>query len=205
MDLKTVQTELSDEILVTKARKGDREAFGVLVRRHEMKAISVAYGVLRNWESAKDASQNAFTKAYFGLERFQEKSAFRTWLIRIVLNEAKDVYRKERSRGLFQFWTAKEEDEDSQSILEMLPSHDRSALESLEQEELKRNVERAIRTLPERAREVFMLRYLHDFSLQEIAEMLGIALGTVKAHLAHGTEKLKSSLRFCHSRESGNP
>ena len=60
---------------------------------------------------------------------------------------------------------------------------------------MKRQLEQAIHTLPEREREVFILRYLQGFSLQEVSETVGIALGTVKAHLAHGTEKLKSILK----------
>ncbi|MBI4372809.1 MAG: sigma-70 family RNA polymerase sigma factor [Candidatus Omnitrophica bacterium] len=184
-----------DELLVQKARQGNRDAFGVLVRRYQGQAILVAQNVLRNLELAKDASQNAFAKAYFGLGKFREDAKFKTWLFRIVINEAKDVYRKERSRGLFRFWSANESDEDDrESILEIIPSTGQSPREAFEAQEAKKRFEQAIDQLPDREREVFILRYLNDFSLSEIAEALGIALGTVKAHLSHGTEKLKSTL-----------
>lgn len=185
----------SDEALVAKARQGDRDAFGVLVLRYQSQAVLMAQGILRNFELAKDASQNAFAKAYFGLARFREDAKFKTWLFRIVMNEAKDAYRKEKARGLFKFWTAQETDDDSaESILELVPSEGQSPREVFEAQEMKKRLEQAISKLPEREREVFILRYLNDLSLNEVAEALGVALGTVKAHLSHGTERLKSVL-----------
>src|SRR3989338_1376156 len=186
---------LSDETLVTQAREGSRDAFGVLVSRYQLQSIMMAQGVLRNSESAKDASQNAFAKAYFGLARFRGDAKFKTWLFRIVLNEAKDVYRKEITRGLFQFWSGREGSEgEEESILEIIPSSGQSPREAFEAQETKAQLERAIYELPEREREVFVLRYLNGLALSEVAETLGMALGTVKAHLAHGTVKLKSIL-----------
>lgn len=186
---------LSDEVLVIRAREGNRDAFGALVLRYQAQAIIIAQSILRNLELAKDASQNAFAKAYFGLGRFREEARFKTWLFKIVVNEAKDVYRKEKARGLFKFWEAQEtEDEETNSILDVIPSGVPSPREVYEVNEMKERLEQAIYALPEREREVFILRYLNDLQLSEIAETLGMALGTVKAHLAHGAGKLKSHL-----------
>ena len=183
---------LSDEALVARAREGNRDAFGALVLRYQARAVVIAQSILKNLELAKDASQNAFAKAYFGLGRFREEAKFKTWLFKIVVNEAKDVYRKERSRGLFKFWSAQEtEEHETESILETIQSSGQSPREAFETREAKERLERAIDELPEREREVFMLRYLSGLALSEVAETLGIAIGTVKAHLAHGTEKLK--------------
>src|SRR3989338_6623182 len=188
-------TALSDEALVMKARQGDRDAFGVLVRRYQAQAILIAQSVLKNFELSKDASQNAFAKAYFGLSRFRGEAKFKTWLFRIVINEAKDVYRKEKARGLFKVWSGHEtEDEDMRSVLEVIPSGGQSPREVFEEQETKQHLERAIYGLPEREREVFILRYLNGLELSEVAETLGIALGTVKAHLAQGIQKLRSIL-----------
>ena len=189
-------TALSDEALVTKARQGDRDAFGVLVSRYQAQAILIAQGILRNLELAKDASQGAFAKAYFGLDHFRGDAKFKTWLFRIIFNEAKDVYRKEKARGLFKFWAAPETEEggEEKSILEIVPSQTPSPREAYEVGEIKARLEAAIYELPEREREVFILRYLNGLALSEVAETLGMALGTVKAHLAHGVEKLKAIL-----------
>ncbi|MBI1977718.1 MAG: sigma-70 family RNA polymerase sigma factor [Candidatus Omnitrophica bacterium] len=189
------RTALSDEELVTRARGGNRDAFGALVLRYERHAILIAEGILGNWELAKDASQNAFAKAYFALKKFREDSKFKTWFFRIVMNEAKDVYRKEKSRGRFKMWSSEETEEgEEKSILELIPSETESPRELFEARELKNQLERAISQLPDRLRQVFVLRYLNGLSIREISESLGIAIGTVKAHLAQGVHKLKEFL-----------
>ena len=186
---------LSDETLVSKACRRDRKAFDALVLRYQSQAILVAQGILKNFELAKDASQNAFAKAYFGLNHFRSDAKFKTWFFRIVLNEAKNIYRKEKARGLFKSWSASKADaEGGESILELIPSSGQSPREVFEKQEVKKQLELAINDLPEREREVFILRYINYLSLNEVAETLGIALGTVKAHLSQGTEKLKSML-----------
>ncbi len=107
-----------DELLVKKARQGSPEAFDALVLRYQYKAVALAQSILRNQELAKDSSQNAFVKAYFGLKNFREGSQFKTWLFRIIINEAKDTLRKEKSRGLMKFQhSTKEQDDESESIL----------------------------------------------------------------------------------------
>jgi len=189
-------TILSDDILVQKARGGDRTAFDALVLRYQLQAVLVARSVLQNVELAKDASQNAFAKAYFGLKSFRADSSFKTWLFRILVNEARDVRRREQARGLFHFWTQMDaEGNRAEDILEIIPSRDRSPEETVEAEETRKRIGQAVRKLPEREREVFVLRYFQDLSLSEVGEIMGIAVGTVKAHLAHGLERLKSMLR----------
>ena len=186
----------TDEALVDSARLGHREAFDALVRRYQFQAVSIARGVLGNSELAKDASQNAFAKAYFGLKSFRGDSKFKTWFYRILINEAKDVLRKEKARGLFRFLREAEDEEgESESILEVIPSPGRLPQEEVEAQETRSRLEQAIRRLPPMEREVFILRYFQDLPLDEVAGALGIAVGTVKAHLAHGLAKLKLSLK----------
>jgi RNA polymerase sigma-70 factor (ECF subfamily) len=187
-------TDLSDQALVTKAREGDKSAFDALVLRYRAQAILVAQSVLRNFELAKEASQDAFVKAYFGLKHFREEANFKTWLFKIVINEARDVYRKEKARGLFKFQNTRETEEGEESILEVIPSGSASPREVFEMQETKKQLERAIYRLPERERDVFILRYLNGLALSEVAETLGMAVGTVKAHLAHGTHRLRTLL-----------
>ena len=185
----------TDEELVRKARAGDREAFSALVRKYQMQAVLIAQGVLKNFELARDVSQDAFAKAYFRLGQFREESKFKTWFFRIVMNEAKDTYRKEKSRGLFRIGSVKTDDEGgSDSLLEFVPSRFPSPREEAEVLEKKQQLDQAMGRLPEKEREVFILRFLNGLSLIEISETLGVALGTVKAHLSHGTEKMKSLL-----------
>jgi len=186
---------IADGVLVIKARDGDSRAFDALVLRYHRQAVSIAFSILGNWEVAKDASQNAFMKAYFGLQNFRQASTFKTWLIRIVLNEAKNAARKDRFRRLF---VSKEKNYDAPTeqddLFEVIPSQEKSPKEILEDRERKDTFEQAIQQLPEKEKNVFILRYAHELPLIEIAEILHIALGTVKAHLSHANEKIKKEL-----------
>ena len=166
----------------------------------------IAQTVLRNFELAKDSSQNAFVKAYLGLKNFREDAKFKTWFYRIVMNEAKDALRKEKSRGLFKFLShSQSEEEGGESILELIPASGESPREVFEKQEAKKQLEQAIMKLPERERDVFILRYFNALSIDEVSETLNIAVGTVKAHLAQGTKKLRSILLVApaHSAKSG--
>ena len=186
---------MADGILVTKACEGDSRAFDALVLRYQHLAVSIAFSILKNWEVAKDASQNAFMKAFLGLKNFRNESAFKTWLVRIVLNEAKNASRKDRFRRLFVSGRKDGSDNIEQDdIFEIIPSQDKSQKEILENNEQKALIEQSIEELPEKEKNVFILRYVHEMSLNEIAEVLHIALGTVKAHLAHASEKMKKML-----------
>ncbi len=183
---------VSDQELVRKARGGDRDAFGALVLRYQEQTVMIANSILRNMEQAKEASQNAFVKAYLALSRFREEAQFKTWLFRIVINEAKDVRRRESARGFFKFLSEREdEDENAEPFLECVVSPDESPREVLEATERRKLLEQAVHELPEREREVVLLHYFHQLTLAEVAETLQIATGTVKAHLAHAIEKLR--------------
>ena len=186
---------IADGMLVAKACNGDSRAFDALVLRYQHLAISIAFSILKDWEVAKDASQNAFMKAYFGLKKFRSESAFKTWLVRIVLNEAKNAARKDRFSRLFVSRKRDSAGEVEQNdIFETIPSQDKSQKEILEDNERKTLIEQSIQELPEKEKNVFILRYIHEMSLDEIAEVLDIALGTVKAHIAHASEKMKKML-----------
>jgi RNA polymerase sigma-70 factor, ECF subfamily len=192
----TARTPATDAELVTDARSGSRAAFDALVLRYQGQAVAVAQSVLRNFELAKDAAQNAFVKAYLGLGSFREDAKFKTWFIRIVFNEAKTVWRKERARGAHVNVNTQAGDADeAQSIYEVIPSQARGPDEEAQGQEIRRCVERAARALPERQQEVFVLRYLEGFQLGEVADILEISVGTVKAHLSQAGDKVRQRLR----------
>ena len=187
---------IPDALLVERACSGKKEAFDELIGRYARKAVSVAFAVLGDWEAAKDASQNAFVKAYFGLSGFKKQAAFSTWLIRIVINEAKNAARKERVKRLFVFGTRRGRgDGEDLDLLEAIPSGEKLQIETLADKETKEQLERAMAGLPEKEKAVFVLRYVHEMPLEEIAGSLGVALGTVKAHLSHATEKVKRQMK----------
>lgn len=89
-----------DRELVRRAQHGDKEAFEVLVRKHQGRVFAVAGGILRNREDVEDIAQQVFLKAYFSLKRFDQRAAFSTWLYKITVNECWDLLRKKKVRPL---------------------------------------------------------------------------------------------------------
>lgn len=176
---------LADEKLVEEFLAGREPAFDLLVKRYQEKAVRLAFSLLRNFELAKEVSQNAFVKTYFGLKGFKQNSKFGTWFYRILMNAVKDEFRRRQKA-----W----EDLRVEEVLEMIPDSSHSPSRSLVMDEEKRRLEQAVHELPENERRIFILRYFDDMPLADIADILGVALGTVKASLFHATRKIRKTL-----------
>lgn len=177
----------SDEELVLEFQNGNESAFDQLVRRYQEKSTRLAFSMLRNWETAKEISQNAFVKVYFGLKNFKRESKFGTWFYRILVNQSRDEIRK-RMRS--------KEVAAPESIMVTQISPEASVAEVLQIEEERKKIENAVANLPDNEQKVFVMRYFNDLALQEIADSLGIALGTVKSSLFHATAKVRKALEL---------
>src|SRR5580698_4156181 len=92
--------KVDDRELVRRAQNGEKEAFEVLVKRHQNRVFAVAGGILRNREDVEDIAQQVFLKAYFSIKRFDQRAAFSTWLYKITVNECWDLLRKKKVRPL---------------------------------------------------------------------------------------------------------
>ena len=174
--------------LIERFQSGDVTAFESLVNRYQGKVYDIAYHHARNAEDAYDLSQEVFERVFKSIGRFKKKSSFYTWLYRITVNVCIDYTRK-RSR----FQTV--------PIEEWICSHESqiagpgySPSESVELQELKQQIARAIDQLPPKQRTVFILKRQEGLSLAEIAKILDRSEGTIKAHLFHATHKLMDLL-----------
>ena len=172
MPSRTPRDELPDEQLVERARAGDRQAYGELVRRHQSAALRLAAGVCGSTEEARDIVQDAFVKGYRALGRYRGEASVRSWLLRIVANEAKNEVRGRSRRRLR---------EDRHERMRLVaadgdPVGDRVAAE-VEAAELLDLLGR----LDERDREVLACRFVAGLSEAETAATLGVAPGTVKS------------------------
>ncbi|MEE9385294.1 MAG: sigma-70 family RNA polymerase sigma factor [Nannocystaceae bacterium] len=174
--------ELDDACLVEYAGAGrDSDAFAELVRRHQGKVRGLLLRLTGNRTLADDLSQEVFLRAFRGLERFEGRARFSTWIYRIAYN----VYLNHRSRS---------------KVLGGLPAgfDTRVAapetLESAGRCDLRRDLAAAIGQLDERYRAVVVLYYIEDVSYPEIAEILGLPLGTVKTHLHRARKMLRQYL-----------
>lgn len=182
-----VKNTLEDDAnLVQRAMAGDRRAFDTLTRRHLPRCYRIARQFGLSPEDAADIVQETFLAAYRGLETFNFSFKFTTWLTRIHVNRLSNFRRGMRRAKRF-FWRAPDTElfEDPE---EPSPAND------LEKSELQTMLLRAIATLPERQRAVFILFELEEFKTREIAAMLEIPEGTVNSRLHHARLTLRKQL-----------
>lgn len=179
---------------VERARRGDHAAFRVLVERYQRRAFQLALRILRDEEQAADAVQDAFLKVYRSLDAFEGRSAFYTWLYRIVMNQCLDRRRRSaRAREIA--WDEQATPRALEAADSPLGAQTRDAVGSLEAHELGALIQRAMRRLPDDARRTLELREIDELSYEEIAQALGIPKGTVMSRLHYARKRLRELLR----------
>jgi RNA polymerase sigma-70 factor (ECF subfamily) len=180
---------LSDEQLLARFARGDRDALDEVFRRYRQLAYRVAYRLLGNEADALDAVQDGFVKALTHLPSFQGRSTFKTWLLRVVSNAALDLGRQRARREALR--------------LDGLAAPDREAAEpktldrqaqGLERDELRQLLNRALATLSDAHRRTFVLHAEAELSYREVAEILQISIGTVMSRLFYARQKLRACL-----------
>ena len=170
----------TDAELVRECLGGNQRAFEALVRKYEKPIFNVALRILKDRDDAMDIAQTVFVKAYEKLESFDEKREFFSWIYRIAINES--INASKRTRRL---------DEYESGVTAALPP---SQEEQRSAEALSEEIERAIEVLTLDYRMVIVLRHFHDFSYQEMAEILDIPEKTVKSRLFTARQQLKEIL-----------
>lgn len=173
--------ELDDGTLVEWAQNGDREAFSELVRRHQAAVYRSCYRILGNREDAKDASQEAFLRAYRKLDTFQGRSAFKTWMLRLAMNIS--LNERSRSRTL----------PADIALAEAIPGPETPEAE-LVKSEAADLLHKALQLVQPNHRAAVVLRDLEGLTYQETAESLGVPEGTAKSWANRGRGRLKELL-----------
>jgi RNA polymerase sigma-70 factor, ECF subfamily len=176
---------LQDAELIARATRGDVPAYEELVHRYRAVAFRTAYLVTRSSADAEDATQEAFVKAYYALDRFRGDAEFRPWILRIVANEARNRRRSARRRESLVL-----------RLAEVRPSG--ASAQAPEAAAVTADTARLLLTalgeLPERDRLVISYRYLLELSEAETAAALGVRPGTVKSRLSRALEHLRSRI-----------
>jgi RNA polymerase sigma-70 factor, ECF subfamily len=179
----------TDEELVARSIGGDSESFNELVLRWERPIYALAYRTIGREEDARDVCQETFLRAFRALPGFRGQAKFSSWLYRIALNLCRDWIRRERRTPIVQ----PPEDVD---VMELAAASEPS--ESIEdivaRKDLSRAVERAMALLPDEQRTAIVLKEYHGLTFQEIAELLGCPLSTVKTRLYQGLTVLRREL-----------
>src|SRR5207249_2430704 len=184
----------TDEELVARSISGDADSFNELILRWERPIYALAYRTIGREEDARDVCQETFLRAFRALPGFRGQAKFSSWLYRIALNLCRDWVRRERRTPVVQapedvdVMELAAQAEPSESIEELVARHD-----------LSRAVERAMAVLPEEQRTAIVLKEYHGLTFQEIADLVGCPLSTVKTRLYQGLSVLRREL----ARQSG--
>jgi RNA polymerase sigma-70 factor, ECF subfamily len=176
--------------LIERALAGDSAAFGVLVQRYQDRLYSSVVHVVGCRNEAEDVVQDAFVQAYVKLDSFQQNSKFFTWIYRIAFNAA--LSRRRRKKTSLSLEQSREESGSEPASGDEAPDH------RLLREERVSDVQRALSELTEDHRAILVLREMQDMAYEDIAEVLGISIGTVRSRLSRARNALRDQLVRMH-------
>ncbi|MDE2888309.1 MAG: sigma-70 family RNA polymerase sigma factor [Gemmatimonadota bacterium] len=182
----------NERYLVRRAIEGDAAAFGVLYRACHEQIYATMVRRTSDPETAQDLVQTAFLRAYTALGSYRGDAAFTTWLTQIALNVHKSHFRKQQVRRR---WTMVTEDPAALAEATRVPAAGENPESTVERNQRRELVRMSIHALPERYREVIWMRYVRDWSYEEITRALQIPMGTVKTWLNRGRYQLKGEFR----------
>jgi len=166
--------------IIAEALAGSQRAYTLLVEKHRTAVFHIINRIIRNDEAARDLVQETFMKAFSALPSYRSEYRFSTWLYKIAANSSIDYLRKKRIKALS--LDRPLETEDGQVELEV-PDYKFHPERDLEKKQQRFSIEEAINSLPPKYREVIIYRHKDDKSYEEIADLLGIPVGTVKARI----------------------
>lgn len=180
----TPLADLSDEQLVELYRQGREPAYAQLVERYQIELFHFLMRFVGRRMIAEDLFQEAFLQVHLSIDTFDTSRRFRPWLFTIAANKARDWLRRNSTANArtlsAPLGTA---DEPGPQVLDLLQSDIDLPDEAAEAEEVRQRVREAIDTMPANLKEVLVLAYFNQFPYKDIAQMLGVPLGTVKSRL----------------------
>lgn len=175
-----------ESALIEKIKEGDEGAFEELVDRYKGMSFSLAYRFLGNPEDARDISQEAFAQVFLHIKHFRGESTFKTWFFRIIMNLCRRSALGRQKKVMPSL---------NPYLEEMGPEVQEDVAEELKKKELRIAIEEAVRGLPTKQREVFIMKHMEGMKISEISEVLKCAEGTVKIHLFRAVRTLQEKLR----------
>ena len=191
-------TVSEDSVLIDKyVNQNDQGAFNILVQKYSGRAYQIAYGVLGNKQDAEEVAQDAFMRIYRALPKFRGDSEFSTWMYRIIVNLARNKHRWNRVRGAGRSFSIDAPIDNGRGDGELtieLPDQGMAPDQIMLYNELKDKTRKAMEKLPEAYREAVILRTVKGLSYEEIADLLGCKVGTIKSRIARGREEIRNNL-----------
>lgn len=179
MEAPSRRESLTDEDLLRQAAAGDQSAFSALVRRHEDRVFGIAIRITGDRADALDATQDTFVSVFRQAGTFRAEAAFATWLYRIAVNACRDLLRRRRRLP---------------EPTDELPERPRPGIGTEEVVGLRLDLARALAQLPDDYRDAVLMHDLGAVPYEEIAQITGVALGTVKSRISRGRRRLAELL-----------
>jgi RNA polymerase sigma-70 factor (ECF subfamily) len=189
--------EISDEAAVELTRRGDPDAFRVLVDRHSRVVFRLAWRMTANSHEAEDIVQETFLRAYKQLHRFDGRAAFATWLHRIAVNCSLDLIRMRKRRQETTLGSSRESEPNQPAddrLLLSLPSSDPSPERSLQSTQIRELLAGAMQELSDMERCAFTLRHHDGLGIEEISRTLGVQPNAAKHSIFRALKKLRRIL-----------
>ena len=180
---RTIAAVDADDALIARFLAGHRSAFDALFARYQDYVYNIVYGIVGSSDEARDVSQEVFVQVYRSLPNFRRGSRFATWLYRIAVNRAVDAARSARGRR----WLPLLE------TLRATPDPDANPARAAEKDSDRDEIRRALRKVPVQHRDVLVLKYFQDLSVEEIAEVLGISVTAAKVRLHRARHHFKET------------
>lgn len=195
MELPDPLSSCSDEDLLIRFCKGQKEAFGILVRRYERELFGYLRRYLGDCSLAEDVFQNTFLQLYVKSNQYEAGRPVRPWLYTIATNQAIDALRRNGRHQAVSLDQFREEaaDGDVHSLLETLEGRGPGPLDLAQGQERRERVRASVDRLPDFLRQVLVLAYYQGLKYREIADILGIPVGTVKSRLHAALVKLQEA------------
>ena len=188
-----VRTPEEEIALIGRVCAGEKHMFYQLIQPYERSVYIAAHSVLQNEADAEDVAQEAFLKAFAHLATFRKESKFSTWLIQIAINEARMRRRKDR-KSLYESVDEPQTGEDGDYSPKDFADWREIPSEELQRKELREALQRALQSLPQKYREVLILRDIQHLSIQETAQVLGITVASVKTRLLRARFQMRDAL-----------
>jgi RNA polymerase sigma-70 factor (ECF subfamily) len=180
--------------LLERIRRGQRDLFAELIRPYERRVYVTALAILQNEADAQEVAQEAILKAFAHLNQFRGDSRFSTWLTRVTINEARMRRRKQHGEIMKPFNELESEDDEGQFVPQDFADWREIPSEELERKEVRDLLRKALASIADKYREVFVLRDIQHLSIEETAEAIGITPGTVKTRLLRARLMLREIL-----------
>ena len=177
--------------LLSRAREGDAPAFCLLIEPLQARLLRQAVALCRDLSAADDLVSETLVEAWKSLSRYDETCRLSTWLYSILFHRHQKAVRRARSRPLSLAWLPFFEAEQHHEQLQKFPAAGPSPAEVATQNEIFVQLRRCVERLPDKHRQIILLRFFEDASLPDMATVLGCSVGTVKSRLHHALEKLR--------------